>query len=274
MTTPFRFHPGYRDGLTPAADDLVVAATPQLQVAVTAQDRLPTYAELSLPDLRVIGMLDGAPVWAGPLGDGYMGGREHCAELALRWPEPMGAVAARGAYDVRWRHTHRFCGECGGPMVECAGFATRRCGQCETVAFVPLALSPAVLVAIARRDEVLLVKHTYTVQHMWTLVAGFVEPGETMEQAVAREVWEEVGLAVTDVRYVTSQAWSQDDPGVLLLGFVARCGPGAEVTVDEAELAQARWFDRAALAAVPAGNLPRRGSIVWQLLAATGMIIE
>ncbi len=87
-----------------------------------------------------------------------------------------------------------------------------------------------------------------------SILAGFVEPGESAEQAVAREVREETGIAVSDIRYVGSQPWPM--PQSLMLGFRAEAGPGQQITVDNEEIAEARWFTRAQLAAgIAAGEV-------------------
>jgi NAD+ diphosphatase len=164
-------------------------------------------------------------------------------------------------YDVRWRATHRFCGECGGALADCPGFSTRQCPACGTLPYVGRLLAPVVIVAVHRGDELLLVRHH---AELWALVAGYVDPGETLEQAVAREVAEEVGLEVTDIRYAGSKGWSLDDPGVLMAAFTARCAADAEPVADGVELSAARFYTRAELPA----NRPAPHSFAAPLIAA------
>ncbi|MFE9690344.1 NUDIX domain-containing protein [Micromonospora sp. NPDC005806] len=115
--------------------------------------------------------------------------------LTAELPAPVAAVVARGHYQVRWRHTNRHCGECGGELQDRPGFTARRCPECSTRRHVPNAMSPAVVIAVEHEDRLLLVRQTYgTHQHEWDLVAGFVEPGEPLEGAAVRELWEETGF--------------------------------------------------------------------------------
>jgi NAD+ diphosphatase len=137
-------------------------------------------------------------------------------------------------------------------LADVPGETARRCPNCKL--YVPMQLSPAVLVAIRRPGppgepgQLLLVRHSYGATEVWALVAGFVEAGETLEQAVHREVAEEVGLRVDGLTYFGSQPWAMSGPGVVLTGFVAYAAdPAAEPVVDGHELTEARWFPLDAL---------------------------
>ena len=260
------FEAGYSDDVQPTPDDPVVAVDGD-RVAGVRDGRLPCVRDLpDASDLRMIGRLDGQPVWAGSLVDGE----------ALPWPEVAGAVGepygqmiARGVYDVRWRRTHRFCGECGGPLADCPGFPTRRCPQCTTLFYVPQALSPAVIVAIRSADRLLLVQHSYGMARArWSLVGGLVEASETLEAAASREAREEVGLDLTDLRFHGSKGYSLDDPSVLMVGFTAECASDKRPQVDGVELTEARWFTADEIRALPAELLPPSYSIAWPLIAA------
>ena len=174
-------------------------------------------------------------------------------------------VVARAFYDVRWRIMHRFCGECAGPLEDCPGFPTRRCPRCTTLVYVPQWLTPAVIVGIHSADRLLLVRHAVG-RGNWSMVAGMVEPGESLEEAVEREVREEVGLEVTDVRYAQGKGYTTDNPAVMMAAFTAECAPNAVPRVDGVELTNARWFTRAEVRALPADDLPRTYSIAWPLI--------
>lgn len=155
-----------------------------------------------------------------------------------------------------WEKRHRFCGICGTPTVDVVEERARRCPSCSAV-FYPV-VSPAVIVAVTRGDEVLLAHNRNFRAGMFSLLAGFVDPGETLEQAVVREVREEVGLEVGDVRYVTSQPWSF--PNSLMVGFRAR-HLGGEIAVDGKEIEAAAWFRRDALP-----DLPRHGTVARMIV--------
>src|SRR5438034_10764806 len=139
---PLPFLPGHDPGVVAAGGDLLVAATVDGRVAVLPDGGLPTVA--ALPDLQVlhIGGLHGRPVWAGELTAVPEGAvlRSWLA-LTAELPVPVAAVVVRGYYQVRWRHTNRRCGECGGELQDCPGFTTRRCPKCSTLRYVPNAMS-------------------------------------------------------------------------------------------------------------------------------------
>lgn len=254
---PLPFLPGYDASVVPATDDLLVAATIDGRVVVLHDGTLPTVA--AMPGLTVthIGTLYSRAVWAGELAvaPGGMAVRSWLA-LTAELPAPVAAVVARGYYLVRWRHTNRHCGECGGKLQDIPGFTTRRCPECTTLPYVPNAMSPVVVLAVENDDRLLLVRPAYgPYQHAWDLVAGFVEPGETLEGAAVRELWEETGLVPTQLRYTGSHPWSFSGPAVLLAGFTATV-TDPTLRLDPGEIAQARWFSRAELRDAAPAELP------------------
>jgi len=214
-----------------------------------------------------LGALDGVRVWAAGLTERIHGlGRwRGWPAIAAEVEEPLAALAGRALQVVTWRRTHRFCGACATELVDVPGEHARRCPGCDL--YVPMQLSPAVLVAIRRGDEILLVKHTYGPTELWALVAGFVEAGESLEEAVHREVAEEVGLTVDGLRYFGSQPWAMSGPGVVLTGFMATAPPGAEPVVDGKELARAEWFP---LNDLPPDLPPAYSISRWLIDAARG----
>jgi len=142
-----------------------------------------------------------------------------------------------------WHSTHPHCPRCGAPTRIIAGGHARRC-DADGLQHFPRT-DPAVIMLVTDEDDrALLGRQPVWPEGRFSTLAGFVEPGESLEQAVAREVHEEVGVRVTDVSYVASQPWPF--PSSLMLGFRARA-TGTEVTVDEKEIAEARWFTRAEL---------------------------
>ena len=149
---------------------------------------------------------------------------------------------------VEWEHTHRFCGRCATPTELSPGERARRCPRCGLLAFPRLA--PAVITLVDRGDEALLAQGVNFGMPMYSCIAGFVEPGETLEEAVAREVHEEVGVQVEDVRYQHSQPWPF--PHSLMIGFRARWSSG-DIRIDPTEIVDAKWFSRDDLPMVPPG---------------------
>jgi NAD+ diphosphatase len=144
---------------------------------------------------------------------------------------------------AEWHHATRFCPRCGGGLVSRAAGHELRCTQCDRAQFPRT--DPAVIMAITHGEgddeAVLLGRNSAWPAHRWSTLAGFCEPGETLEDAVRREVDEEVGIRVGEVTYFGSQPWPL--PASLMLGFRGRA-TSTEIRVDGAEIQDARWFTR------------------------------
>lgn len=151
--------------------------------------------------------------------------------------DAMLAITGRAFQIVEWARTHRFCGACGGAMMPVAGERCVRCPQCGHQAYPRI--SPAMMVLIRRGDAILLARHLNSPSGFFTALAGFVEAGESIEEAIHREVFEEVGLRVRDIRYFGSQPWPF--PHSLMVAFTASYDSG-DITIDRSEIAQADWF--------------------------------
>ncbi len=160
--------------------------------------------------------------------------------------EEIWAVAGRAVQIVEWERAHRFCGACGTPTEPLAGQRARSCPSCGHLAFPRL--SPAVIVLVRRGHEALLARGRGFPEPMYSCVAGFVEPGESLEEAVVREVREETGIEVRDVRYFGSQPWPF--PHSLMIGFTAEYA-GGEIDVEEEEILDAGWYPPDDLPLVP-----------------------
>jgi NAD+ diphosphatase len=165
--------------------------------------------------------------------------------LFFRLPEPLLAIAARASQVAEWDRTHRFCGRCGTPTRNKAEERAKECPACGYVAYPRL--SPAMMALVTRGRELLLARAIRFPQAMYSALAGFVEPGETIEDCVRREVKEEVGIDVDDITYFASQSWSF--PHSLMIAYTARYA-GGELRPDGTEIADVRWF--------PADALPDR----------------
>ena len=168
-------------------------------------------------------------------------------------------VVARVQQVLFWLRRHRFCGVCGAELTQGDVERHLRCPACGNVEY-PMAAS-ATITAIVRGDQLLLARNISRRHPFYSLVAGFVEPGETLEQCAVREVKEEVGLVVTDPQYLFSQPWPF--PSTLMAGFTVRSETG-EVAVDGVEIGDARWFTADQLPEVPpAGTIARRIIDAW-----------
>lgn len=145
-----------------------------------------------------------------------------------------------------WARQHRFCGSCGGRMQAVPQQRAMHCPRCALQHYPRL--SPSMIVLISRGDEILLARSERFPPGMYSTLAGFVEPGESVEQCVHREVFEEVGLRIRDLQYVGSQGWPF--PHSLMLGFHARYESG-EIVPEAGEIEDARWFSPDQLPLLP-----------------------
>ena len=165
-------------------------------------------------------------------------------ELFGLLPEADMEVAARAFQTLEWSAAHTFCGRCGAPTVYSTTELARTCSSCGSL-FYPR-ITPAVITLVRRGSEILLARGQRFGPRFYSLIAGFVEAGETLEQAVAREVYEEVGIRVKEIAYFASQPWPF--PSQLMVGFTAHHAEG-ELRINEDEISDARWF--------PVSELPR-----------------
>jgi NAD+ diphosphatase len=204
-----------------------------------------------------LGLLDGARCWAiGVRADPGEPGGADGAGATPAWVPLMAlgsslavddwTAAGRAVQLVEWARTSRYCGRCGTATEMAIGERAVRCPACGLLAYPRLA--PAVIVLIRRGDQVLLARNGRFRGRMFSTVAGFVEPGETLEEAVHREVAEEVGVRLSEVRYIASQPWPF--PHSLMLGFEADWASG-EIVVDGEEIVEAAWFGRDNLPPIP-----------------------
>ena len=160
--------------------------------------------------------------------------------------EPLAVLAGR-AYQIKeWDRNHRYCGRCGGPTQMRSNERGRVCRACRRTSYPPI--SPAIMVLITRGREVLLLRRKGAEPTRFAALAGFVEPGEQLEDTARRETQEEVGVEIDDLRYFGSQPWPF--PHSLMVAFTARYA-GGEVRPDGIEIEEARWFDAGELLVRP-----------------------
>jgi NAD+ diphosphatase len=162
-------------------------------------------------------------------------------------PDEELAVAALAVRIVDFGRNTRFCGRCGGTMEQSRSERARSCPACHLTLYPRV--SPAIIVLIRKGDEILLARSPRFPPGFHSVLAGFVESSENLEHAVAREVREEVGIGVTNIRYFGSEPWPFPDS--LMLGFTADYA-GGEIVVDNNEILSAGWFDRDHLPQIPA----------------------
>lgn len=197
-----------------------------------------------------------------PLPEGWRG-----ADLRSLWAvlgEEAFFRAGRAFHLRHWSRTVRFCGRCGTPLADHPAERARVCPACGELHY-PL-VSPAILVSVVREGRLLLARGHHFPPGRYSVLAGFVEPGENLEETVHREVREEVGLEVTGVRYVASQPWPF--PHSLMVGFEATWA-GGEIRLQEEEIAEAGWYAPEDLPEIPPSvSLSRR--LIDRFLARHG----
>lgn len=193
------------------------------------------------------------PLPGGLLSDGLRGLYPQLGDLWFQ-------LAGRAIQVVDWDRTHQYCGRCGGPMEAMLSERAKKCPRCGLINYPRL--SPAIIIAVTRPTaegkRLLMARNHRFPSGRYSIIAGFVEPGETLEECAEREVMEEVGIAISNVRYVASQPWPF--PNSLMLGFTAEYA-GGEFVFQESEIAEAGWF-----AADVMPDLPPRMSISRRLI--------
>ncbi len=225
-------------------------------VMTTDDEVIPTAA--SLVELGVVGesepiflgIRDGEGCWAVgaddaavlPPGSSWLSLRA----IGAAWPLDDWALAGRAVQLVEWKRTSRFCGRCGSETEGSPGERAMRCRMCGLRAYPRLA--PAVIVLVRRGDEALLAQGSRFNGRMYSTLAGFVEPGEDLEETVRREVFEEVGVRLGRLRYFGSQPWPF--PHSLMIGFTAEWESG-DIEVDGEEIVDARWWRAEDLPSMP-----------------------
>jgi NAD+ diphosphatase len=231
----------------------------------------PDPAAAGTPPLRrqFLGLLGGRACWSGEL-------REDAAPppgmafrdlrfLYGRLPPELHELAGRAVQIMEWDRSHQFCGACGAPTRLAAEERARVCERCGLAHYPRLA--PSMIVAVERDDALLLARAPHFPRGIYSVLAGFVEPGESVEQTVAREVWEETGVEVEAIRYFASQPWPY--PNSLMLGFQARWRAG-EIRVDGREIEDAGWFRADAMPPLFPGNVSISQWLIGDFLARHG----
>jgi NAD+ diphosphatase len=217
-----------------------------------------------------------------PLSEHYLGRLDHCNCYAVevaggifppsgmnfeglrqvygRLDEDLFWIATRAVQIVDWDRTNQFCGRCGTPLRAKITERSKECPQCGLLHFPRLA--PAIIVLVERGKHLLLARSRHFLPNMYSVLAGFVEPGESLEEAIAREVKEEVGIDIKDIRYFGSQPWPF--PHSLMIGFTATYA-GGEISIQDEEIEEAGWFTIDNLPLIPGKISIARKLIDWFL---------
>jgi NAD+ diphosphatase len=172
--------------------------------------------------------------------------------------EDIFLLAGKAIQIVNWEQTHQYCGRCGRQTEALAGERAKKCPNCGLISYP--AITPAVITAVLKDNQILLTQYVALRGRFHSLIAGFVEPGETLEECAHREILEEAGIRVKNIRYFGSQPWPF--PHSLMIGFTAEYESG-DLVVDGKELAEAGWYDARNLPEVPSKMSIAREMIDW-----------
>ncbi|OVE64826.1 NADH pyrophosphatase [Clostridium diolis] len=177
-------------------------------------------------------------------------------EIGPLLEEKLFLAAGRANQILNWDKTHKFCGKCGSRTEEKIDEMAKVCPNCNNVMY-PV-ICPAIIVAVIKGDEILLAHNGGFKNDMYSLIAGFVEAGEDLESTVKREVFEEVGIKVKNIKYYKSSPWSF--PNSLMVGFFAEYESG-EINVDGKEIVDAQWFSQESFP-----NIPKKFTLARKLI--------
>jgi NAD+ diphosphatase len=235
-----RSHPAARllllEGLDPVLDG-------------SALSWAPLGMDIATDDLVLLGLLGDIPHFAAiPHERQRSGPMDRRFLLLSTLPPDMAAIYGAARSLLIWHGNHRFCGVCGTPTVVFRAGWGRQCPNCRTEHFPRV--DPVVIMLAEHDDRILVGRQPSWPPRSYSALAGFLEPGESIEEAVARELAEEAGVITTAVRYVASQPWPY--PGQLMIAAIAEVA-SPEITLDQIELEEAIWLDRAQVAASLAG---------------------
>lgn len=172
--------------------------------------------------------------------------------------EDLFLLAGKALQIAAWDQTHQYCGRCGTKTENMENERAKICPKCKFISYPRIC--PAVITAVIKDGKILLAHNKAFHGNMYSLIAGFVEPGETLEEAVKREIMEEVNIKVKNVQYLGSQPWPF--PNSLMLGFIAEYEDN-EIAVDGVEIGDADWFDAENLPELPSGVSIARKIIDW-----------
>lgn len=209
-----------------------------------------------------LGPINGLPCFAASLNENITLPEQFiCSELRPLYGQlagPFFAMALKASHLLYWDRRSRFCGLCGAKTRDKDDECAKVCENCGELYYPRIA--PAIIVAIIKDGQILLARANRFATNFYSVIAGFVEPGESLEECVQREVWEEVGLNIKNLRYFGSQPWPFPDS--LMVGFIADYASGT-ITVDLTENQDAAWFAPDRLPEIPGSLSIARRLIDW-----------
>ena len=271
--SPLAFVPHHKSPDSPGENPILFAFRGR-DLLVNSDLLLPTVAEIDAQEIEAIrtqylGHLDGRHCYSAELpSDASAREGFRFANLRMLYgslDEIVHGLAGRAVQIVEWDRTHQFCGACALPTELSEKDRSRSCPKCKIPTYPRLA--PAMIVAVEKDDQILLARSPHFPPGIMSVLAGFVEPGESAEEAVIREVFEETSIVVKDVQYFSSQAWPF--PNSLMLGFRANYESG-EIAIDGEEIVEANWFAADAMPTAFPGNISISQWLIQDFLSRKG----
>lgn len=226
---------------------------------------IPIYKDvekLNMTNIQYLGLFNGHNCFCGELSEAEVI-TDNMYFITLR--SLMGTIeedffwlAATAIQIVNWNKNYKYCGRCGSVTEIMKNERARQCLKCGLINYPRI--SPAIIVAVVKEDKLLLAHNNQWPKERYSVIAGFVEAGETLEQCVAREVSEEIGIKIKNIKYFGSQPWPF--PNSLMVGFTAEYAEG-EINVDGIEIGDANWYKADELPVIPTGLSISRKLIEW-----------
>ncbi|MBU3114206.1 NAD(+) diphosphatase [Clostridium lacusfryxellense] len=239
-------------------DELLVKSENKKVEIPTMEDLI----NLQLNNIQYIGSLNGENFFCGEISEGVAipNNMRFCKlrSLAQQLTEDMFWIGGRAIQIVNWNNNHIYCGRCGTLTQNVDGERSKKCPKCGLANYPRI--SPAIIVAVVNEDKLLLAHNTQFPKDLYSVVSGFVEVGETFEECVVREVHEETGINVKNIKYFGNQPWPF--PNSIMIGYTAEYESG-EIKVDGNEISHANWYSANNMPLTPDGISIAKKLINW-----------
>ena len=239
-------------------DELLVKAVDNNAIIPTIKD----IENLELRNIQYLGSMNGENYFCGEIAKDALISNDmyfnKLRALSHQLSEDMFWIAGRAIQMINFNIDHKFCGRCGFLTENLEGERAKKCSNCGHINYPRI--SPAIIVAVVRTGKLLLAHNTNAPKDLYSVVAGFVEAGETFEECVVREVLEETGITVKSIKYFGNQPWPF--PNSLMIGFTAEYASG-EIKVDGKEIGHADWYSSTEMPVTPDSISIAKDLIDW-----------
>jgi NAD+ diphosphatase len=229
-------------------DELLVKSVDNNAIIPTIKD----LKNLEFKNIQYLGSINGENCFCGEISKDAIIPKDmyfnKLRALSHQLSEDMFWISGRAIQMVNFNNDHKFCGRCGSLTQSLEGERAKKCFKCGLVNYPRI--SPAIIVAVVRNGKLLLAHNTKSPKDIYSVVAGFVEAGETFEECVSREVLEETGIVVKNIKYFGNQPWPF--PNSLMIGFTCEYASG-EIQVDGKEIGHAEWYSSTEMPVTPKG---------------------